>query len=191
MIRFRHNPCNSERITVKFGYDKDYINDSFHNGLDIGALTPGVEGDELYAVDDGIIKSVRLNSSTAGNYIILECEKYTARYLHMQKITVSVGQKIKVGNIIGYMGSTGISTGPHLHLEIKTCKFDDKDYWKKDISGKYIKAVDPESLLLKEHWAEKHFINLNRKGITIYERRFDDLITRGELFALLDRVSTN
>lgn len=187
MIKFKQNPCDSTRITVNFGYDKNYINDSFHNGIDIGALTPGLEGDKLYAVDDGIIEFVRLNSSTAGNYAVLECEKYTARYLHMQKIIVSVGQKVKAGDVIGYMGNTGVSTGPHLHIEIKTCRFYDKNYWKKDSSGKYIMAVDPAALLLKEHWAERHFINLNKKGIKIHDRRFDEPITRGEVFALLDK----
>lgn len=187
MIKFKHNPCDSTRITAKFGYDKNYINDSFHNGLDIGALIPRVEGDPLYAVDDGVIKSVRLNSPTAGNYAVLECHDYTARYLHMQKIIVSIGQKIKAGDVIGYMGNTGISTGSHLHLEIKTCKFDDKDYWTKDNNGRYTTAVDPEALFLKEHWAEQYFKNLNKKGIKIHERRFDDPITRGEVFALLDK----
>ena len=159
MIKFKHNPCDSTRITVKFGYDKNYINDSFHNGLDIGALTPGVEGDPLYAVDDGVIKFNRYNSPSAGNYTVLECENYTARYLHMKKIIVSVGQKVRAGDVIGYMGNTGISTGPHLHLEIKTCKYHDKDYWTKNSESKYIKSINPEKLLIGNNELEQKIKN--------------------------------
>lgn len=191
MVKFNHNPCESTRITAKFGYNNDYLNDNFHNGLDIGPLIPGVEGDSIYAVNDGIIRFIKLGSPSAGNYAVLECKDYTIRYLHMQSITAKIMEVIKAGEIIGYMGSTGICTGPHLHIEVKTCKFDDKDYWLKNSDGKYIKAINPEDLLLKEHWAEKHWISLNEKGIKINEKRFDDPMTRGEVFALLDRAVHN
>lgn len=55
--------------------------------------------------------------------------------------------------------------------------------------GNYLKLKEVEPVKEKEHWAEQYFQNLNNKGITVSERRFDDPITRGELFALLDRAT--
>ena len=51
-----------------------------------------------------------------------------------------------------------------------------------------IRNIKVNKMENKEHWAEKSFKNLNEKGIEIHERRFDDTITRGEVFSLLDRV---
>lgn len=186
MIKFKHNPTVNNRITYRFGLTPEY-GPKFHNGIDLGAVNQGIEGDSIFAVDDGVVILTKEDSSTAGNYIILGHQNYFSRYLHLKEIKVHVGQNIKAGDIVGLMGSTGSSTAAHLHLEIKAGDY--KDFWKKDEKGKYILAVNPEFMLVNDvHWAEKHFNNLIKNGIKINDKRFDDAMTRGEVFALLDRV---
>ena len=86
-----------------------------HSGLDIAATT----GTSIKACSDGVVKFSGYNGSY-GNLIIVDngngVETY---YAHCSKLYVNVGDEIKVGDIIGGVGSTGNSTGPHLHLEIR------------------------------------------------------------------------
>ena len=53
-----------------------------------------------------------------GNYVYLDCGEYRVKYMHLSKITVNVGDKLKRGDKVGEIGSTGGSTGPHCHWEI-------------------------------------------------------------------------
>jgi murein DD-endopeptidase MepM/ murein hydrolase activator NlpD len=58
------------------------------------------------------------SSSSNGNFVVIEHNgTYSTKYLHMQKRAVASGQRVKQGQIIGYVGSTGYATGPHLHYE--------------------------------------------------------------------------
>lgn len=94
------------------------IGSTDHGGTDIGAAT----GVAILAVQDGIVEiastyggygnCVRLNHGTG-----TDGNNYQSLYGHMSRIACSVGQKVKQGQIIGYVGSTGWSTGPHLHFE--------------------------------------------------------------------------
>ena len=54
-----------------------------------------------------------------GNYVYLDCGEYRVKYMHLSKITVNVGDKLKRGDKVGEIGSTGGSTGPHCHWEIR------------------------------------------------------------------------
>lgn len=84
-----------------------------HNGVDFAMPT----GTPLVAAGDGEVVIARF-SPTAGNYVAIRHGKqYSTRYLHMHKITVRPGQIVKRGDLIGYSGNTGRSTGPHLHYE--------------------------------------------------------------------------
>jgi murein DD-endopeptidase len=85
-----------------------------HKGVDF-ALPIGTP---VLAVGDGeVIVSKR--SGGAGNYVaIRHGRQYMTRYMHMQKLLVKPGEKVKRGERIGLSGSTGRSTGPHLHFEI-------------------------------------------------------------------------
>ena len=76
-------------------------------------------GTEIYASADGVcVKKVHSNAGY-GNYIVLEHENgYKTLYAHLSKIVIDIDQEIKSGELIGYMGSTGRSTGNHLHFEI-------------------------------------------------------------------------
>jgi murein DD-endopeptidase MepM/ murein hydrolase activator NlpD len=91
----------------------------FHYGIDFTARS----GTPIYATGDGKIQYVIPSSSKSsqgyGNLIIIEHGwYYRTLYAHMSKFNVKVGDQVKRGDIIGYVGNTGISTGPHLHYEV-------------------------------------------------------------------------
>lgn len=86
-----------------------------HKGLDIAAPM----GKKIYTVEDGIVKRSYYSTSSYGNVIFIEHPNgYETVYAHLSKRLVKEGDKIKKGQIIGEIGSTGRSTGPHLHFEI-------------------------------------------------------------------------
>jgi len=85
-----------------------------HKGLDFTAPY----GTPVYATGDGIV-SEAYNSTSYGNVIYIDHNfDFETRYAHLARFIVSKGQKVKRGEIIGYVGNTGISTAPHLHYEI-------------------------------------------------------------------------
>lgn len=84
-----------------------------HNGTDFAV---GI-GTKVYSIGDGIVQRAGYHPA-AGNYIVIKHgRKYTTRYLHLSKIYVRKGQRIKMGRLIAKSGNTGRSTGPHLHYE--------------------------------------------------------------------------
>lgn len=86
-----------------------------HTGIDFAART----GTPIYASGDGVISRVQNSSSGYGNNVIVNHGySYESLYAHMSKILVKPGQKVKKGQKIGLVGSTGSSTAPHLHYEV-------------------------------------------------------------------------
>jgi len=86
-----------------------------HNGVDLAAPM----GTPVYATADGIITEAKYWSSY-GNYVeIQHGGSLETRYAHLQDYTVHAGDAVKKGDLIGYVGSTGRSTGPHLHYEVR------------------------------------------------------------------------
>lgn len=86
-----------------------------HKGIDLAAPT----GTPIYATADGTVSRAGPYSSY-GNYVAIEHGgKIQTRYAHMSRIAVEAGTKVKKGELIGYVGSTGRSTGPHLHYEVR------------------------------------------------------------------------
>lgn len=84
-----------------------------HNGMDFAAP----EGTSINAVKNGIVTSVISNDSGYGNYVVITHNDGTrSLYAHQSEVNVSVGQTVVAGQKIGEVGSTGKSTGPHLHL---------------------------------------------------------------------------
>ena len=110
-------PVDEMRLTSSFGHRSDPFTGrrARHNGIDI----PGPVGTPIYATADGYVSKAEWFSSY-GNFISLEHgAQLQTRYAHMSRMTVSAGQRVKKGDIIGYVGSTGRSTGPHLHYEVR------------------------------------------------------------------------
>ena len=86
-----------------------------HKGIDFSART----GTPIYATGDGVIGRVQHSRSGYGNNVkINHGYGYETLYAHMSKVLVKPGQKVKKGQKIGLVGSTGRSTGPHLHYEV-------------------------------------------------------------------------
>ncbi|MDO5014431.1 MAG: peptidoglycan DD-metalloendopeptidase family protein [Clostridia bacterium] len=107
-------------ITSLYGRRKLYGQWDNHTGLDI---TCGNKRANLHAAHDGIVVKTVYSNFGLGNHVILDNgDGLSTTYAHMSSLSVVQGQKVKKGDILGQMGSTGNSTGPHLHLEIKINK---------------------------------------------------------------------
>ncbi len=87
-----------------------------HNGLDIA----GPIGTHIYAADSGVVTKALYTNVGYGVYLIIEHGGYQTLYGHCSKLLVSVGQQVQQGQLIAYMGSTGNSTGSHVHFEVKS-----------------------------------------------------------------------
>ena len=87
----------------------------FHEGVDLA----GPAGQPVYATGDGVVESTDVNFSGYGNVIIIDHGfGYKTRYAHLQEIKVTAGQVVIRGDRIGTLGSSGLSTGPHLHYVV-------------------------------------------------------------------------
>ena len=105
-------------ITSGFGYRTDPITGAtaYHAGLDIGAAC----GTPIKAAGTGVILSAGFNSGGYGNMTLINHGNgLSTLYGHQSSIIVSAGQSVTQGQVIGYVGSTGKSTGCHLHFEVR------------------------------------------------------------------------
>jgi murein DD-endopeptidase MepM/ murein hydrolase activator NlpD len=109
-------PTDSRKVTSLFGIRKDPFTGraTFHAGLDISGDT----GEPIYAAADGIVISADRSPSHGNNVWISHSNGIRTHYSHMNKILTEVGARVHKGDIIGELGSTGRSTGPHLHYEV-------------------------------------------------------------------------
>jgi murein DD-endopeptidase MepM/ murein hydrolase activator NlpD len=105
--------------TSNFGYRVDPVtkkSNSFHSGIDIAAPL----GTPVYAAAGGEVKITEFNKNGYGNLVVIQHESdLTTYYGHLSKIEVSSGVRVKKGDLVGKVGSTGKSTGPHLHFEVR------------------------------------------------------------------------
>lgn len=101
-IGYRINPTSAETKL------------QLHKGLDIGASG----GTEILAISDGIVTRANFSNSYGNIVEILHDDGYISKYAHQQRLNVTKGQRVSKGDVIGYVGSTGDSTGNHLHLEL-------------------------------------------------------------------------
>jgi murein DD-endopeptidase MepM/ murein hydrolase activator NlpD len=108
---------NLNRLASGFGYRVDpvYKTVKFHAGLDFAAPL----GTPIYATADGIVRVAGNLGNGYGNHVVINHGYgYETLYGHMYRIGVKNGHKVKRGEVIGYVGSTGKSTGPHCHYEV-------------------------------------------------------------------------
>ncbi|WP_126244526.1 M23 family metallopeptidase [Chitinophaga rhizosphaerae] len=106
-----------DRIASGFGYriDPIYKTVKFHSGLDFTAPS----GTPIYATGDGTIEEASLSDVGYGNHVVVNHGYgYKSLYGHMVRIKAKRGQAVKRGDILGWVGSTGKSTGPHCHYEV-------------------------------------------------------------------------
>jgi hypothetical protein len=108
---------NLRRMASGFGYRNDPFTKirKFHEGMDFTAKT----GTPVFATGDGVIQRADNSASGFGNHIVIRHGfGYETLYAHLSKYKSRVGQRVKRGDIIGYVGSTGRSEAPHLHYEV-------------------------------------------------------------------------
>jgi len=123
-------PIKGGRISSIFGSQRvlNGIPKNLHNGLDIAVP----RGTPVYAMTDGIVRLAADNFYYPGNYILLDHgQGLNSQYLHLSKMIVKTGDRVKKGDKIGEVGTTGRSTGPHLHWGVQ---------W-------YLRRIDPARLL--------------------------------------------
>jgi murein DD-endopeptidase MepM/ murein hydrolase activator NlpD len=110
-------PSNNTKINSGFGKRQSPTagGSSNHQGLDIASN----QGDNIYAADDGKVVTATYSSSY-GNYVVINHGGgRSTLYGHMSKLKCKAGDMVSKGDVIGLVGSTGISTGPHLHFETR------------------------------------------------------------------------
>lgn len=109
-------PVKSRTISSGYGIRQDPFTRraSFHSGIDIAGKT----GDPIYAAADGSVAETGRDNQK-GNYILIRHDYgWSTMYMHLNRIDVQEGEAVTKGQQIGQMGSTGRSTGPHLHYEV-------------------------------------------------------------------------
>ncbi len=110
-------PLDDTRLTSDYGMRTHPVlgGRRSHNGVDLAAPT----GTPIYATADGYVSKAEWFSSY-GKYVSIEHgANLQTRFAHMSDIAVTSGTRVKKGQLIGYVGSTGRSTGPHLHYEVR------------------------------------------------------------------------
>lgn len=108
---------NLKQMASGFGYRIDPFTKvrKMHNGMDFAANT----GSPIYATGDGIVARADNSASGYGNHIVIRHGfGYESLYAHLSKYNCRAGQHVKRGDVIGYVGSTGRSEGPHCHYEV-------------------------------------------------------------------------
>ena len=126
------------RISSEYGWRKNPVTgvNKLHAGTDFAAPA----GTPIYAAASGYVQVAGWSSGGYGNYVIIyhgkmsDGNQYSTLYGHMRSVATSAGKYVKQGELIGYVGSTGNSTGNHLHLEV----------WK---GGSKANAVNPRSYI--------------------------------------------
>ena len=111
------NPVPGMPVSSTFGVRKDPIIGSmaFHSGIDFRAMS----GSSVRATANGTVTEAGYNGGYGNMVEVDHGNGLSTRYGHMSQILVTPGQKIKIGDVVGKVGSTGRSTGPHLHYEVR------------------------------------------------------------------------
>ncbi|MCG7384874.1 M23 family metallopeptidase [Paenibacillus sp. ACRRY] len=147
------NPFEGYRITSSFGYRIHPIHggQTFHRGIDL--VTEPWNG-PVYAFMEGVVRFAAEGATGSGfggyglTVAVQDHRGYLHCYAHLSRITVSVGQRVKRGQLLGNQGSTGQSTGPHVHYEIRKTSAPSYGYTA-SVDG----VVEPEAYLQLEFGA--------------------------------------
>lgn len=108
---------NDYKVACGFGYRRDPVNGTsrFHEGIDLAASS----GTPVYATADGSVSLAQREANYGKSIDIDHGFNYVSRYSHLSEILVESGENVKRGQLIGRVGSTGKSMGPHLHYEVR------------------------------------------------------------------------
>lgn len=133
------------RLTSGFGWRTHpvYGTRRHHNGTDVSSA--GIHGTPILAAKSGVVTtSVRISSY--GNYVVVShSDGYQTLYAHMNSRAVSEGDIVKQGDVLGYVGTTGVSTGSHLHYEVwKNGERTDAELYYPNLDDIFIRAYNGE-----------------------------------------------
>lgn len=148
-------PVQPPTINQVFGVNGDYyqkngINITGHNGIDFRAY----HGQEVYASHDGIVTYAGLDNREGLGIVLRTKEQVDydggvgfvkTIYWHLKDVSVTVGQEIRLGQLIGHADNTGLSTGDHLHFGLKPILKGENDWtwWNAEPNNGYGGAIDP------------------------------------------------
>jgi len=110
-------PLSRTTVTSSFGYRRHPVlgYGRLHAGLDLAARY----GSPIHASSDGVVSAANWRGGYGLTVSLLHGGGIETRYAHMSQVAVYPGQRVKAGEVIGFVGSTGLSTGPHLHYEVR------------------------------------------------------------------------
>jgi murein DD-endopeptidase MepM/ murein hydrolase activator NlpD len=133
---------NLRRMASGFGYRTHpiYKTTHFHTGMDFSAPV----GTPVFATGDGVVERADNLAQGYGNHIVINHSfGYKTLYGHLSRFAVRAGKKVKRGDLIGYIGSTGMSTAPHLHYEVirNNQKVNPVNYYYNDLSPEEYQAM--------------------------------------------------
>lgn len=129
-------PLRRMKITSPYGYRKDPFTGKkrFHNGIDLHA-----RGEQVLAMMEGVVVKVGQDNAS-GKYVTLQHGNYTVSYCHLSRVLTRKGALVRPRDAVGITGSTGRSTGEHLHI---TCRLDGKSVDPALLLG-YVEATQKE-----------------------------------------------
>lgn len=129
-------PLRRMKITSPYGYRKDPFTGKkrFHNGIDLHA-----RGEQVLAMMEGVVVKVGQDNAS-GKYVTLQHGSYTVSYCHLSRVLTRKGAVVRPRDVVGITGSTGRSTGEHLHI---TCRLDGKSVDPALLLG-YVEATQKE-----------------------------------------------
>lgn len=190
-------PSKNPRITRVYGYKDKGYRKGYHTGID---LVTRSSDKSIYAVAAGFVLRARFapgrggaNPSGWGNYIIIrQDDGYDVIYAHLAQLAVVQGQRIEANEKVGIQGSTGNSTGPHLHFEV----WEGSWTYRNDINAADYLGIENkvgpvvEKIKIK-HWAEAAIEKVKElelmSGYPDGTFKPDNPVTRAELASVLTR----
>nr|WP_312579169.1 M23 family metallopeptidase [Sedimentibacter sp.] len=180
MIKLERLPLESITVNSSFGLRDITIGGKtywWHNGIDLKADS----GTPVYAVAEGTVKAAVSNQDSYGIYIAIDHGDFGTLYAHLSSYAVAVGQTVNAGDIVGYSGQTGAVTAPHLHFEIRVCRYN--NFWDRCAcdSGVFMRCVDPKIYL--DDYAERasdisvdSAINIVKKSAGLEDKTIDYMV---------------
>jgi len=158
-----YSPVGTHKITITSGFGMRrhpvYGDMRQHNGIDISCP----EGTPVYAVLDGTVEKASYVEEYGNLVVLRHQEELSTYYAHLSKILVKGGDEVQRGSLIAFTGNTGVSTGPHLHFEVRknNIPIDPKDYLDlkinvPDVLPDELKYVEIDKRKLQEWLNEKN-----------------------------------
>ena len=125
-------PCDYNRVSSPFGYRFHPVTGKWkgHTGVDLTPPkgTPSNQQVPIYATRSGVVVYAGWDSGGGGNYVSIDhLDNYKSQYMHLDSYVVKTGDAVTIGQLIGYMGNTGTSTGRHLHFTIRHYEYYEKN----------------------------------------------------------------